>query len=66
MGLSVIALVVFYGSKNDQTFREWARMEAIAREKHIENGGELEFGKYYSVMEYEQEAIDQHPKQKEV
>ena len=31
----------------------WARQEALAREKVIEEGGEIEFGKYYGTHQFD-------------
>ena len=61
-------LILTVGSniKSGGTFPEWARREALAREKHIENGGTVEFGKYYQNAEYEDgDGIDAAPVMKE-
>ncbi len=48
-----LLLVVGVGSQNNDTFKSWCRREALARETHEENGGEVEFGKYYQKIEYQ-------------
>ena len=49
--------------KENDSFTDWARREAQAREQVVENGGTVEFGKYYQVAEYEQgDEIDVAPK----
>lgn len=48
MGSCFIAVVFGYGNTERESFRSWARREALAREKVVEEGGELEFGKFYS------------------
>ncbi len=40
-------------------------MEALAREKVVEEGGEIEFGKFYSKPTYVESEIDQPPKKEE-
>lgn len=35
-------------------FQEWARREAIARKKVVDNGGEVKFGKYYMYTTFEE------------
>ena len=47
-----VAIVFGVGNKEDDSFKGWCRREALAREKHEENGGEVEFGKYYSAPSY--------------
>jgi hypothetical protein len=42
-------------------FQAWARREAIAREKIMENGGEVEFGKWYQSAKFEETEIDLMP-----
>ena len=62
MGLCTGVLVFGYGNTERESFREWARREALAREKIIEEGGEIEFGKFYSSKEgYSVESIDVMP-----
>ena len=62
MGLCTGALVFGYGNTERESFREWARREALAREKIVEEGGELEFGKFYSGKEgFSVESIDVMP-----
>ena len=62
MGLSAGALIFGYGNTDRESFREWARREAVARERIVEEGGELEFGKFYSSKEgYVVESIDVMP-----
>merc|ERR1719235_2830607 len=62
MGLCTGVLVFGYGNTERESFREWARREAFAREKIIEEGGEIEFGKFYSSKEgYSVESIDVMP-----
>ena len=41
---TTLALVLGYNTGARETFRDWARKEALAREEVIENGGEIEFG----------------------
>lgn len=48
-----IALTFGMATKSNDSFTDWARREAIARESVKENGGEIEFGKYYQNAEYE-------------
>jgi hypothetical protein len=38
--------------------QSWARREAIARMKIKEEGGEVEFGKYYSMIKEDREPTD--------
>ena len=62
MGSCTLLLVFGYGNTQRESFREWARREALARERVIEDGGELEFGKFYSSKEgYAVESIDVMP-----
>lgn len=62
MGFCTLALVFGYGNVQRESFREWARREALARERVVEEGGELEFGKFYSSKEgYAMESIDVMP-----
>ena len=62
MGLSAGAPIFGYGNTDRESFREWARREAVARERIVEEGGELEFGKFYSSKEgYAVESIDVMP-----
>ena len=65
--LASVGLLVFgFDVKGGENFREWAKKEALAREKVIENGGEIEFGKYYSKSEFEPaEDLDGMPTDKE-
>lgn len=53
--------VGLYSSDTD-TFQDWARREAIARNVIIENEGTIEFGKYYQSKTYEFEDEDTAPK----
>eukprot|EP01041_Mallomonas_annulata_P012784 gene12783-26954_t len=47
---------------HDENFQMWAKREALAREKIIENGGEIEFGKYYSdSTNFVSEEVDKMP-----
>lgn len=47
---SCMVVLVGGGMISDKDdFREWARREALAREKVQEAGGEIEFGKYYQM-----------------
>ena len=39
---------------NSDSFTEWARREALARETVKENGGEVVFGTYYANASYEE------------
>ena len=41
--------------------QEWARREAIAREKVMEEGGEIEFGKWYQNAKFQENEIDNMP-----
>ena len=43
----------------------WARREALAREKVVENGGTIEFGKWYQYPTFTAEGIDNMPTQVE-
>lgn len=43
----------------------WARREALAREKVVENGGEIEFGKWYQSVQFQEDEIDNMPIVKE-
>jgi hypothetical protein len=43
----------------------WARREALAREKVVENGGEIEFGKWYQTVQFQEDEIDNMPVVKE-
>ena len=45
--------------------QNWARNEALAREKVVENGGTIEFGKWYQYPTFTAEAIDTMPTQNE-
>eukprot|EP00596_Hydrurales_sp_CCMP1899_P010803 CAMPEP_0119034836 /NCGR_PEP_ID=MMETSP1177-20130426/1855_1 /TAXON_ID=2985 /ORGANISM="Ochromonas sp, Strain CCMP1899" /LENGTH=141 /DNA_ID=CAMNT_0006992605 /DNA_START=155 /DNA_END=580 /DNA_ORIENTATION=+ len=47
-------------ARPDDSIQNWARREALAREKHKENGGEVEFGVYYQLPKYELSADDEH------
>jgi hypothetical protein len=38
--------------RDQETFMKWSMREAIAREKLIEKGGVVEFGKYYQHTKY--------------
>ncbi len=42
---TTLALVLGYNTGARETFRDWARKEALAGEEVVENGGEIEFGK---------------------
>lgn len=59
--------VVYFGLNTNglDRFREWARREADARAVIKENGGEIEFGKFYQVAEYTEEDVDTMPALKE-
>lgn len=41
-----------FGGKPYNSFRDWATREALAREKLVEDGEEIEFGKYYQTVKY--------------
>jgi hypothetical protein len=64
-GLTILSctLVVVGGSfmKTDVDFQTWARREAEAREKIIEKGGEIEYGKYYQTVKYKDEGMSATP-----
>ena len=54
-----VALVFGLSAKgNSDSFTEWARREALAREAVVENGGEIEFGKYYQTPVYEADGVE--------
>lgn len=62
-GSCFLILTAGMSMKSDDSFKGWARREAQAREQVVENGGTVEFGKYYQVAEYEQgDEIDVAPK----
>mmetsp|Transcript_3724 Transcript_3724/g.3861 ORF Transcript_3724/g.3861 Transcript_3724/m.3861 type:complete len:132 (+) Transcript_3724:78-473(+) len=66
LGICISLLVVGKGFSNNDNFQEWAKKEAVARETIKENGGEIEFGKFYSDRkEYASDAIDVMPVIKE-
>ena len=46
-------------------YQAWARREALAREKVVEAGGEIEFGKWYQSVQFEESEIDNMPVLKE-
>jgi len=51
---------------NSDSFTEWARREALARDLIKENGGEIVFGTYYQTAQYEEgDGVDALPKIKE-
>ena len=56
-------LVVGLSLKEDDSFKAWARREALAREVAVENGEEIEFGKYYSAGSrgFEEDEMDTMP-----
>lgn len=70
-GFEVITLVTYLAcfgyvafglaAKENDSFNDWCRREALAREKHIANGGAVEFGKYYQSSSYEEDALDNMP-----
>lgn len=41
--------------------QEWARREAIAREKLMDEGVEIEFGKWYQSAKFQENEIDLMP-----
>ncbi|KAJ1416952.1 hypothetical protein B484DRAFT_400995 [Ochromonadaceae sp. CCMP2298] len=51
-------IVVGCNTRSYDTFKTWAKEEAQARRTHISNGGEVTFGTWYSVPEYEIEEGD--------
>lgn len=60
--------IIYFGTSQTKDFdkyKDWARQEAKARAIFVENGGEVEFGKWYQTEEYELEAIDAIPTPKE-
>ena len=66
--ITIITYVACFGhvafglaSKEDDSFNNWCRREAIAREEHVANGGEVEFGKYYQAVGYEETEVDTMP-----
>jgi hypothetical protein len=60
--LACTGILVFnIGAKDNETFRTWCRREALAREEHIAKGGEVEFGKYYQTVVYEEPEIGALP-----
>ena len=65
--VSCAGILVFgYGGSHEENFREWARREAVYREKAVENGTEIEYGKHYSFSQYEpSEDLDGMPGEKE-
>ena len=56
-------LVLGLSTKENDGFKAWARREALAREAAVENGEEIQFGKYYSAGDrgYEEDEIDTMP-----
>jgi hypothetical protein len=54
-------LIVGLNAKGGDEFKEWARREALAREKVKENGGDVIFGNYYQKVTYQAEEVDQMP-----
>ena len=46
---SILTLAMGYQMKTKESFREWARREAEARERIKETGGEIEFGDVYNL-----------------
>ena len=46
----IVALVLGYNTGSRETFRDWARLEALAREDVVANGGEVEFGKIFLFL----------------
>jgi len=60
--LCFCALVFGMSAKSNDSFTDWARREALAREQVKENGGEIKFGTYYQNAEYEDDEIDTTPK----
>ncbi len=52
--LLACTIVIVFGTnaKDDDSFKSWCRREALAREAHTENGGEVEFGKYYQKVDF--------------
>lgn len=45
-------LALCFMTKPFNSFRDWANREALAREKRVENGEEVEFGIYYQTIKY--------------
>jgi len=60
--LCFCALVFGMNAKSNDSFTDWARREALAREQVKENGGEIKFGTYYQNAEYENDEVDTTPK----
>lgn len=64
-GLTMAACVtvVVGGSltNTEDTFGSWARREALARERVLEAGGEVEYGKYYQGTAYVEESTGAYP-----
>lgn len=51
--ISCLAVIVGGSAmKQEDSFSTWAKREAVAREKVLENGGEIEFGKYYQGTKF--------------
>eukprot|EP00615_Pteridomonas_danica_P001686 CAMPEP_0114349648 /NCGR_PEP_ID=MMETSP0101-20121206/15700_1 /TAXON_ID=38822 ORGANISM="Pteridomonas danica, Strain PT" /NCGR_SAMPLE_ID=MMETSP0101 /ASSEMBLY_ACC=CAM_ASM_000211 /LENGTH=119 /DNA_ID=CAMNT_0001488347 /DNA_START=33 /DNA_END=392 /DNA_ORIENTATION=+ len=47
-GASAFLMIVGLANKPSTDIREWARNEAIAREKVVAKGGEVEWGTFYN------------------
>jgi hypothetical protein len=43
------------GANTKESFTSWARTEAEKRQEILADGGEIEFGKYYSTASYEKD-----------
>ena len=53
--LATVALALSGGANTKESFTSWARTEAEKRQEILADGGEIEFGKYYSTASYEKD-----------
>eukprot|EP01039_Chlorochromonas_danica_P008666 gene8665-9550_t len=60
--LTAGVFITIFLTRDTEAFSTWARAEALARERILANGGEVEFGKYYSGHTFSETELDKVPK----